>query len=218
MDTDKIPLRFVNNATIFQEMLSILDGSPLLAFDVECKQSYVAGSEMAVLQLATETHIFVVDKMSTEIPKELWQRFGELFSRPQVMTMGFGCRDDLGRLFEECFVTMAACNRAIDFSRLWLLLEEDKYFQKALTPRHVSTGRKLKDLVKVFLQKNLDKGMQLSNWGLRPLRHEQILYAGLDAYCLLEVYREMERLLAMKNIDMEEVLSKYHQKNSYSIR
>ncbi|KXJ29554.1 Exonuclease mut-7-like [Exaiptasia diaphana] len=48
--------------------------------------------------------------------------------------------------------------------------------------------RGLSELVMLCLGKPLDKTYQVSDWERRPLLAEQLVYAALDAYCLLEVY------------------------------
>lgn len=51
-----------------------------------------------------------------------------------------------------------------------------------------SKGPSLSTLVHQCLGCPLDKSDQFSNWEKRPLRESQLVYAALDAYCLLEVY------------------------------
>lgn len=51
-----------------------------------------------------------------------------------------------------------------------------------------SKGPSLSTLVSKCLGRPLDKSDQFSNWEKRPLRESQLIYASLDAYCLLEVY------------------------------
>ena len=43
----------------------------------------------------------------------------------------------------------------------------------------------------MFLNKNLNKIDQLSNWRKRPLNINQIKYSALDAYILILLYNKM---------------------------
>jgi 3'-5' exonuclease len=84
--------------------------------------------------------------------------------------------------------------------------------------KDTSGHQDLSTLVQLCLGKRLDKSNQLSNWTLRPLRHDQIYYAALDAYCLLEIYGVIESQLYQLNIDFDQLLNdllmnrRHHQK------
>lgn len=75
------------------------------------------------------------------------------------------------------------CNFAV-----WALLYGDWQIQ-SLCPEALVTAddstevvksdeKGLSDLVRVCLGRPLDKSQQMSDWERRPLRHQQILYAG----------------------------------------
>lgn len=68
-------------------------------------------------------------------------------------------------------------------------------------------SQNLANLTKLCLGKKLDKSNQFSNWAQRPLRKEQLQYAALDAFCLLEIYDVIERQLSKIQIDPNEVLN-----------
>ena len=42
------------------------------------------------------------------------------------------------------------------------------------------------------LGKSVNKNYQISDWLRRPLRHNQIIYAAVDAHCLLLAYRKIK--------------------------
>lgn len=67
-----------------------------------------------------------------------------------------------------------------------------------------SSSIRLSALVELCLGKPLDKSNQLSNWGSRPLRKEQLMYAALDAYCLLEVYDVLSTRLTELGVDIND--------------
>lgn len=215
LDFNRIEMVFVGTPTQFLKMLSVLQEPALeyLAFDLEWKPTYNETNEMALMQFATVSHVFVVDKLSQEIPLDLWRQLGAALNRLEVTKLAFGCTEDLLMLAKDATLGMQkqALNAVVDFSQLWQMLEGGEY-KKLIKPVHNTMGRGLRDLVKAFLGKNLDKRMQMSDWSLRPLRPEQIRYAALDAYCLVEVFEEVRRRLAEKGVDVYDVVDKCKRK------
>ncbi|CAH1786913.1 unnamed protein product [Owenia fusiformis] len=72
-----------------------------------------------------------------------------------------------------------------------------------------SEEKGLSDVVRRHLGKPLDKAEQMSNWERRPLRQPQLVYAALDAFCLLELYRVFQDNVRTHRlqVDLEPVLS-----------
>ncbi|KAH3793629.1 uncharacterized protein LOC127839532 [Dreissena polymorpha] len=70
--------------------------------------------------------------------------------------------------------------------------------------------RGLSEVVKRCLGRPLDKSEQMSNWERRPLKTEQVKYAALDAYVLLELYDVLIKLAQDQgdDIDLEPSISK----------
>lgn len=69
-----------------------------------------------------------------------------------------------------------------------------------LDDEKLESGSALSNLVQLCFAKPLDKSNQFSNWNNRPLREEQIVYAALDAYCLIEIYDTIRaQYMLMKN-------------------
>jgi hypothetical protein len=70
-----------------------------------------------------------------------------------------------------------------------------------------TTRKGLSKLIQKYTGKPLDKSNQMSDWGRRPLRQEQIIYAALDAYCLLDAYQVMKdkalQLSAARQIEVD---------------
>lgn len=55
----------------------------------------------------------------------------------------------------------------------------------------------------------LDKSNQFSNWENRPLRNEQIAYAALDAYCLLEIYDIVQNQCERNQIEFNDLVHSF---------
>lgn len=93
-----------------------------------------------------------------------------------------------------------------------------------------SGGTSLNNLVQLCLGRKLDKSNQFSNWEKRPLRQDQLTYAGeldgtgwktsvlisfqhsdtaLDAYCLIEIHDVIEREFNRNEIDFNEFINTF---------
>ncbi|KAJ7536869.1 hypothetical protein O6H91_12G086000 [Diphasiastrum complanatum] len=153
-----------------------------LAFDCEWKADHVKGSKpskVAVLQLATEEYVFVLDllKLFQQNRKELDDCITVIFHSPNISKLGFSAYNDLERLSEsypdlKCF---HECKPILDLQKV------------------SGIGRKggLSGLAKVSLGHNLDKSMRMSDWEKRPLSVNQLHYAALDAAVLLPIYKSL---------------------------
>lgn len=207
LDPRRVEQRFVSNPTSFKKMLSVLGADTLvvIAFDLEWKPTYNEHSEMALIQLATESYVFVVDKLSMEISEELWRQLGAILNRTDAVIVGFGCLEDLAKLAKDRALGIAksTLDRIVDFANVWQVLKA-KY--KDILKESPTPGAGLKDLVKAYLNKNLDKRLTMSDWSLRPLRPEQIKYAAADAFVLVDVFMEVKRRLEAHNVDFYSVL------------
>uniref|UniRef100_A0A7S4D4X0 3'-5' exonuclease domain-containing protein n=1 Tax=Heterosigma akashiwo TaxID=2829 RepID=A0A7S4D4X0_HETAK len=139
-------------------------------------------TKCALLQVASRTHIFLLDLLGLEeeedSSKKLDCLLSWLFSSPEILKLGYGFQGDVERLRwsypgKNCYFC-----RIANFFDLKIFQDQP----------HRDLGQGLQGLCKKILGAALDKRMQTSNWENRPLMHEQIEYAALDAFCLLQLY------------------------------
>ncbi|XP_072489220.1 exonuclease mut-7 homolog isoform X3 [Notamacropus eugenii] len=207
----------------------VLQPGQVVGIDMEWRPPFglVGRPRVSVLQIAAKEHVYLLDLLQfskldqEEKEKELCHFIWKLFSDPSIIKLGYGMSGDLCSLS-----TTYPALREMEKQAQGILdlLQVDKQLQKnsglwkkhhipveslcqelssiTKSPRQAEKGLSL--LVQNLLGKPLDKTEQLSNWEKRPLREEQIVYAGLmssrakgpsfcqgsasDAYCLLEVY------------------------------
>ncbi|KAB0792502.1 hypothetical protein PPYR_14461 [Photinus pyralis] len=191
----KLPLtsvHLVDNISSFECFIySGLQDTSVVGLDCEWKPSFgVNSSELSLLQIATRHSVFLLDviKIGNSFP-HLWKKLNEvLFSNCDIMKLGFNFSADI------CMIKRALPHLGfihelgfLDLLSLWKHLDKSN---KITLPYAgiASGGLSLNVLVHLCCGKPLDKSDQFSNWENRPLRNSQLLYAALDAYCLIEVY------------------------------
>ncbi|TMW69480.1 hypothetical protein Poli38472_001636 [Pythium oligandrum] len=147
-----------------------------VGIDVEWRPESLGGSRSrcALLQLATDSHVFLFDLIAISMDS-LAPTFQHVLSSPDIVKLGFALDGDFIRLRES--FPLAEC------------FDHVENVQDLACIAH--RRRSLKCLVKDVLGQPLDKREQCSDWEARPLTPDQITYAALDAYCLLLVQDQL---------------------------
>ncbi|XP_077162395.1 exonuclease mut-7 homolog isoform X3 [Paroedura picta] len=201
-------------------MEHIFQPGQVIGIDMEWRPSFgTVGrkSRVSVVQIAVHGRVFLLDmlqllKQGGKDEEALSSFFQVLFADPTVTKLGYGVAGDLHCLALSCtafkdmdkhlcgVLDLLAVHKQLPkclgvvkkgCQKVDALPLEDEEVQYGMPPE-----KGLSLLVQHVLGKPLDKTEQLSNWEKRPLREEQILYAALDAYCLLEIYTKLQQDLA----------------------
>lgn len=114
-----------------------------------------------------------------------------LFDYNSTYVLGFGIANDITVIRESlpALSHIRACGEGyLDLSHLWKRLQKEDNFIFPYEGDETFTNENLSKLAELCLGQRLNKSDQFSNWEKRPLRENQIVYASLDAYCLIEIY------------------------------
>ena len=192
----------------FLDMLSYLEQHLLIGFDSEWKPSVSNDNRVSLIQLATIDRVYLVDCLSHNLDERLWKLMGRrIFNNLEILKLGFSLHYDLQMLHKSLplQLNLQATSCYLDLRDLWRRL---KYMQISNFPyEQISVaGESLCALTEICLGKKLDKSNQCSNWANRPLRHDQMVYAALDAHCLLQIYQVLAELLLRVGINIESIV------------
>ncbi|CAK9059161.1 unnamed protein product [Durusdinium trenchii] len=151
------------------------------------RRSTASMEPCSTLQLAADRYVIVFDLLSlapagTPCAKQLSNLLTNVFSHAGILKLGFGLPHDLQRLAAsyphlECFRCLKG---AVDVQEAFMTLRREK---------GQATG--LSALCLEHFGSPLSKRLQTSDWGARPLSRDQLLYAALDAFCLLGLARKL---------------------------
>ncbi|DAZ96801.1 TPA: LOW QUALITY PROTEIN: hypothetical protein N0F65_007062 [Lagenidium giganteum] len=134
----------------------------------------------SILQIASSSRVFMVDLLSLHESSALFSLLGELFTRTDILKVGFGFDTDL-KVLHQTFPEQPCFRMVSPFLEL-----SSAIFQLLGT----SVGNSLSHVTTRLLGKPLDKRMQMSNWDDRPLSVAQLEYAALDAFCLVQIVEQ----------------------------
>ncbi|KAK9499662.1 hypothetical protein O3M35_002669 [Rhynocoris fuscipes] len=179
---------FIKHCSYFKKM-------EVVGIDAEWKPTMVtAATEISLLQIATSEEIFLLDVLALSQYIHVWKEFDQQFFRnSSIMRLGFSLKSDLNKLGHTLHLEGLETVKYLDLFTLWNKLLKEYHYSFPYPGNHKKTTGSLSQLVELCLGQPLDKTEQFSNWEMRPLRQSQIIYAALDAYCLVEIY------LAIKN-------------------
>ncbi|XP_060535311.1 exonuclease mut-7 homolog [Cylas formicarius] len=168
----------------------------LVGIDCEWKPSFGSQlNELALMQISTRESVFVLDVVNLAgRESRSWETLGrDLFNNCDILKLGFSLTSDF-HMIQHALPELNFSNARAGFLDLCSLWKHLDKFPKVVLPNEVQGGGpSLSTLVQACLGRPLDKSEQFSNWENRPLRQSQVLYAALDAYCLIEVYDVLKR-------------------------
>ncbi|VDO28245.1 unnamed protein product [Brugia timori] len=171
--------------------------------------------QVALFQICVQHCSYLVDVITLEnvLTEEQWTRFFKaLFCDSTAIKLGFDFLNDLKVLrasypylqpLEEMKNVLLASNPAfLDFSdsiNLPLSSETENLLDIVSDE---TVHFRLTDLCRKVLGQALDKTEQIGNWAMRPLRREQMKYAAMDGYCLLNLYNKL-KIRAERDYNMD---------------
>ncbi|MCC7352538.1 MAG: HRDC domain-containing protein [Anaerolineae bacterium] len=146
-------------------LLQRLKGEPVVAVDTESNSLYAYYYRVCLIQVSIPGADYLLDPL---IPDLDMSPLGDIFSNPAVEKVFHAAENDILVLqrdynfcFVRCFDTMLAA-RILGWRQVGLAAILDERF-------HVQ----------------LDKSLQRTDWGRRPLARDQMAYARLDTHYLL---------------------------------
>jgi uncharacterized protein with PIN domain len=157
----------------------IIESQSQIGIDAEFYRtdfSYTTLFQLATLQIATSSQVFIFDGISLKEDENFKLFIIRLFKNPQIQKIGFSFNSDLEVIERSLQISSLKIDNLID-------LGYDP------TSREVWS---LARFVERFIGKPLCKREQGSAWNKRPLRKAQLHYAALDAVVCLKMSSFLE--------------------------
>lgn len=183
----------------------------MVGMDSEWKPAFGGQqNEVALIQLATWDRIFILDVIGmANVSPSVWHDALKLFfENPDIIKLGFSLGSDMV-MIKSSIAPLANIKLNgtgyLDLASVWRHLQ-NKGINFPYSGENSNTGgESLSKLVSVTLGRALNKSDQFSNWELRPLRVGQMRYAALDAFVLLELYRDLQKLADQQGLPFLEI-------------
>lgn len=175
------------------------------------------GSPLALLQVSGRNIVYLFDTLAlqkclNESEKEL---LIDLLCNPRIRKLVFGFSSDLDKLADFVPKAKSKLKNTKNLLDLLKIYEKLKLCYPIFVETHSPTcssanSKTLSEVTRTILGFPLNKSEQFSNWERRPLREEQMIYAALDAYCLIQVYDLWCGKALSLELNFDDVLKQCH--------
>jgi ribonuclease D len=174
MSLDLPPPTLVQDARGLSRLLDDLDGQHEIAVDTEADSFFSYREKVCLVQITVEDRDYLVDPLAGFDMRPL----GHMLADPQKT-----------KVFHDGEYDILILKRDFDFE--FKNLFDTRVAAATLGSQNPGLASVLLEHFKV----QLDKSMQRSNWGQRPLTDKQIRYARLDTHFLIDLMREQKAQL-----------------------
>ncbi|KAB7499368.1 Exonuclease mut-7-like protein [Armadillidium nasatum] len=187
----------------FNIALEDLKSCSVLGIDTEWKPTlqFDKEEELMLIQIATSDKVYLFDMLSlqTLLTSDHWGKIGELFSNSNIRKITYSFTGD-----KKCLATFDSQLRdhlkrmanVIDLNDTKKVLVDHypQIFSYINSKPEKFSFKGLSEMVYLCFGKPLDKMEQCSYWSIRPLSRSQVVYAALDAFCLLDIYNYLNEM------------------------
>lgn len=166
-------ITLVDTPALARMALRELTRARIVGFDTETRPSFRRGHlhKVALMQLSTDEHCFLFRLNKIGIPEAL----RSFLENPEIIKVGLSVHDD--------FSVMRRVVPDLDPQGFIDLQEYVKYF-------HIN-DISLQKIYAIVFHEKISKNQRLTNWEAPSLTDQQQIYAALDAWACLRLYRTL---------------------------
>lgn len=157
---------------------------PILGIDSETRPSFSRGQvhKVALLQVSTEDTCFLFRLNMIGLTPAIVK----LLEDERVMKVGLSLHDDFMMLHRRASFTQRNC---IDL--------------QDIIPKFGIHELSLQKIYAIFFNEKISKAQRLSNWESEILSDKQQMYAAIDAWACVKIYKLLKMLKSTNDYDLE---------------
>ncbi len=174
--------------------VSYLKTFPLLGIDSETRPSFSKGQthKVALLQVSTDECCFLFRLNMIGLPPALIS----LLEDEKVVKVGLSLHDDFMMLHKRAEFKQKSCVELQD-----------------MIPQLGIKELSLQKIYAILFGEKISKSQRLSNWESEILSDKQQMYASIDAWACIQVYRQLLMLKRTSDYDLEPEIIEEKPKN-----
>lgn len=166
-------IHLITNDQELAAVASAIGSATSMGFDTETRAAFKVGEvyKVALLQLATESDAYLIRLHGIQN----FESIKSVFENPNILKVGVAIRDDL-----------------IGLQKIFKFTPQNFIELQTVAKEKGLKNMGLRGMTEEVLQASLSKAAKISNWEVKTLSPEQIMYAATDAWIGLKLYEKIK--------------------------